>query len=126
VCGKPFVGSPACVFLESTGPSGQEKLAGIGIPMVGTLTSAANVDVYAVDLAVGKHAIALTPTDVGTQLDLAYDVYDQTGALDFTINHAGPGQPETDSGVMAGVAARYFILVRSVNAINGNYQLVVQ
>lgn len=124
LCGKAFPSGNHCTFFENSGNDRDDRLIGVGISVVGMLETADDVDFFAVDLAVGNHTVVLRP-DADSFLDLAYDVWGETGVKAYSINQTGAGEAEDRSGVVVGAAGRTFISVRSANSINGNYRLQV-
>lgn len=125
-CAKPYVQGPTCAFVVDTGNDGDDRTVGLGVPAVGNIANAKDVDVFVFDAAIaGSYEIEVAAVDPGTALDVAVDVYGDDTALQFTLNDKGATVTEATAMTIP-AAGRVFFAVRTANTNGGNYRLTVK
>jgi hypothetical protein len=123
-CGNRYSVGSTCVDVVDTGFDGEDKYLAIGGTALGSTGNANDVDVFVFDTVVaGSYHVNVTP--VGAPLfDVAVDIYNGAGELQFTMDIVAGGSAE-DYSFNAPVPGRGFLAVRTANAVGGDYRITL-
>lgn len=121
-CFHASAGQDVCYPLTKTGIDSDDRYVGPGVPYNARMDFANDEDAFVADLAIGVYTLTVTPTDAAPQIDLVVDIYDGGATKVGMLNAQGVGQPEAGE-YTAGAAGRSVFVVRSANALQGNYSI---